>query len=173
MSGVATPQSWSADQMRVALWLKWRMAKPPAIVAIADAVLSGGEPDRHPPSGDPVVSALTALADGHPDRAVRLLAEASDTAARSTALGDALAALADWPAATTAYQRAVDEDDTDPVALIGRAVAVLRDRPATVALADLRSLRAACPADPVVGHYFALVLVCRGWQGCAVGRDDW
>ena len=169
MSGIDTPRRWSAEQIRTNTWLKWRLAGSPAVRAIADAALSGTVREPVEPPSDPLVTALIALAADppDPDRALCVLGES-----QPTAIGDARTALGDLPGALAAYQRAVALDDTDPVAVIGAAVAAIRDHRAAKAVHDLRSLRTVDPDNPVLAHYLALALVCRATEARALSRDE-
>jgi hypothetical protein len=144
MSGIDVPADWSTEQIHTNVWLKWRLtASPAALVALASAD------------------------------------QATTVATRSDASSDDLAVAADaevlrgnWSAALTLYQRMENVDATQPVPLIGRAVAAIHQRRAAVAVEDLRALRAARPGDPVVAHYLTLALVCRASEVRAVSRDE-
>jgi tetratricopeptide (TPR) repeat protein len=181
MSRIDVPTAWSAEQIRAQVWLKWRLADSPAARAVADAALSGtalsgtvlsgtalsgSAVDR---SGEALVAALTALAlddePAPPDAMSNVDGSCLVVAA------DAQVLRGDWSAALKLYERAVEVDATQPIALIGRAVVAIHRRRAGTALDDLRPLLAARPDDPVIRHYLALALMCRATEVRALSRD--
>jgi hypothetical protein len=147
MSGIDAPGGWSTEQIHAHVWLKWRLAESPAVpMALASAQRA---------------TTPLELLDATSDEDGSYLAAAAD----------AQVLLGDWPAAMTAYERAVELDATQPIPLIGRAVVAIHQGCAATAVDDLRSLRAARPDDPVVAHYLALALVCRATEVRAINRD--
>lgn len=172
MNGTVAFGTSSPHRTMVDIWLKWSLVDSPAIASIVAAVRSGTMVDRNAvPDGDRLVSALAALADGDRGRAARLLAKASETPWTVTARADILALQGNWAAAIPLYHRAVVLDGTDPIALLGTAVAAVAERRAATAEQVVRSVREMIGDGPVLRHYLVLALVCRAGEVCAVSRD--
>jgi hypothetical protein len=151
--------------MRRQVWLKWRLAESPELADLAARALAGREADAQPGkhASEPLLSGLTALANGDPETAMTVL----DTAARSgqhpeclTALADVFATLGDWTEAANVSRHAVAARPHDPVTLIGAAVA-LSVMDSLAALDVLWPLHIARADDSVVSYYVVHVLLRR------------
>jgi hypothetical protein len=151
--------------MRRQVWLKWRLSGSPDIQALAARALAGREADAQPGrhTAEPLLAGLTALADGDLDTATDVL----DDAARGgrhpeclTALGDVFATQGDWDRAADACRHALGASPTDPIAIIGAAVA-LSARHSPSALDLLWPLHTSRADDSVVSYYLVHVLLRR------------